>query len=32
MWWCPKIVTTPPNGITENAVNAVVAEITGAMK
>src|SRR3954447_15653600 len=28
----PNIVTTPPNGITENAVKAVVAEITGAMK
>src|SRR4051794_4103996 len=31
VWW-PNMVTTPPNGITENAVNAVVAEITGAMK
>src|SRR3954447_21499932 len=29
---CPNIDTTPPNGITENAVKAVVAEITGAMK
>src|SRR5689334_10459278 len=29
---CPNMVTTPPNGITANAVNAVVAEITGARK
>src|SRR5919107_3850452 len=29
---CPKIDTTGPNGIPENAVNATVAEITGAMK
>src|SRR3954452_13302234 len=28
----PNIDTTGPNGITENAVNATVAEITGAMK
>src|SRR3954469_21879011 len=25
----PNMVTTPPNGITEKAVNATVAEITG---
>src|SRR3954452_12854336 len=29
---CPNIDTTPPNGITEKAVNAVFSEITGAMK
>lgn len=29
---CPKIETTGPNGMTENAVNAQVAEMTGAMK
>src|SRR3982750_4086925 len=29
---CPNMFTTPPNGITANAVNAVVAEMTGAMK
>src|SRR4051812_6323765 len=28
----PNMVTTPANGITENAVKAVVQEITGAMK
>src|SRR4051794_41174157 len=30
--WCPKIDTTGPKGMTENAVNAQVAEITGARK
>src|SRR6201991_5254817 len=28
----PKIDTSPPNGITENATNAGIVEITGAMK
>ena len=28
----PKIVTSPPNGITENATNAGMSEMTGAMK
>jgi hypothetical protein len=29
---CPKIDTIGPNGMTENAVKAHVAEITGARK
>src|SRR5205814_2352835 len=31
VWW-PKTETTGPSGITENAVNAVTVEITGAKK
>jgi len=30
--WCPKTDTTGPSGSTENAVNAVTVEITGAKK